>query len=65
MMLFTNKSQSNYQAKYKNWDGEKLYPPKANALSKVWKLGGLWKVNGILVKTHRQESLIHSVFIIN
>ena len=25
----------------RNWDGEKLYPPKANALSKVWKLGGL------------------------
>ena len=49
----------------RSWDGEKLYPPKANALSKVWKLGGLRKVNGILVKTHRQESLIHSVFIIN
>ena len=48
-----------------SWDGEKLYPPNANALSKVWKLGGLRKVNGILVKTHRQESLIHSDFIIN
>ena len=25
----------------------------------------VFKVNGVLVKTHRQESLIHSVFIIN
>ena len=73
MMLFTNKSQSNYAREIqdnlplltsdlylqvirdifrplyfkswsltiRNWDGEKLYPPKANALSKVWKLGGL------------------------
>ena len=32
-----------------------MYPPKANALSKLWKLGGLRKVIRILVKTHRQE----------
>ena len=37
-----------------SWGGEKLFPPKANALSKVWKLGGLRKVNGILQKDFTQ-----------
>ena len=33
-----------------SWKGETLYPPNGTATSKVWKLGGFRKVNGILQK---------------
>ena len=31
-----------------SWEVEKLHPPKEKSTSKVWKIGGFRKVNGVL-----------------